>query len=408
MRRRSHGPNEGVLVAPPPRITVNALSGEPLKILHKGFDGLDVAFQGKVSASDLETLEWARERAESEYQPTLVEIGPGKVPMHIAASGARGGYAFRGDTGPLGETWFFKRDLGGNGWDIRVSVKSMPLAFLGLERVRDDLLKKLVDMGVGAPQESIGRVDYAVDLLMPSAFTLEPDQFIAHSKATTSEHCYPLSGDLVGADEIQIHFAGRHASSVTVGKQPGRQVIVYDKRREVMQKQKLYWFDIWGIEPDDPDAIWRVEVRAGKKPLKRWGVTTFIDLENQIGDLLLNSLSAVRYIVSDGVGENVSRHPNHALWQAVQREMRDALARYQSGIVPQDIIEGERQRIHAQYVSQIIGLMPGALISNGYSEKEAEQKCAQFMMELAQKHKSRDPKRLRDKLARAKERLHFI
>ena len=53
---------------------------------------------------------------------------------------------------------------------------------------------------------------------------------------------------------------------------PGRQIIVYDKRREAIAKRKLFWFKVWNIERDDPaQKVARIEVRAGKKELKdRW------------------------------------------------------------------------------------------------------------------------------------------
>ncbi|PIE18123.1 MAG: hypothetical protein CSA65_05915, partial [Proteobacteria bacterium] len=85
-------------------------------------------------------------------------------------------------------------------------------------------------------------------------------------------------------DEMRSNGKSGRYSSVTVGKNPGRQVTIYDKRAQVIAKRKPIWWDIWnanlareGAPPLDPDAkssqVWRIEVRAFKSCLKdRWGV----------------------------------------------------------------------------------------------------------------------------------------
>src|SRR4051812_561834 len=98
----------GVPVAHPPRLTDQE---SPHRLLHKGFDGFDVAFQGALRPNDTDTLEAARTLAEKSNQPVLVKLGPAEIPMHVAATGAPGGYRYRCDTGFLGETLFFKRSL---------------------------------------------------------------------------------------------------------------------------------------------------------------------------------------------------------------------------------------------------------------------------------------------------------
>lgn len=119
----------GGLVAHPPRITDPEA---PLRLLHKGFDGLDAAFRGALQPADIDILEAARTQAETENRQVLVKIGPGEVPMHVAGSGAPGGYRYRCDTGFMGATLFFKRGQSRGDWNIRISVKSLPLAIFGI------------------------------------------------------------------------------------------------------------------------------------------------------------------------------------------------------------------------------------------------------------------------------------
>jgi hypothetical protein len=380
----------------------------PIKVLHKGFDGLDVAFRGALRPKDIDVLEAARKEAERRFEPQLVEIGPKKIAMHVAESGARGGYAFRTDTGPLGATWFFKRGLSRDKWNIRVSLKSLPLAAFGLKEMWRQLGDQLEGMGAGAPQESIGRIDFAIDFQMPGVFELHPDRFVAHSRTVTSEHNYPISPVKLSANEFLVIYSGRRASSVTIGKMPGRQIIVYDKLHEIMCKQKLFWFHLWGINREEfSDTIWRVEIRAGKKHLKNWNITTFTDIENQIGDLMSHATQSVRYIIEDSDEKNVTRLHSDRFWRAVQKEVGSALSENISGTLPGQILAGEREQARKRRISQIRSLIPGALLASGYSEAEAETKSAEFLMEIAREIES-SPEKFRERLARAKRRMHFF
>jgi hypothetical protein len=277
----------------------------------------------------------------------------------------------------------------------------------GLKTIRHQLYDKLADLGAGAPQESIGRIDFAIDFQMPVAFELHPDRFVAHSRTVTSEHNYPISPTKISPNEFHVIYSGRRASSVTVGKMPGRQIIVYDKRHEAIHKQKTFWFDIWGIDRKDfSDAVWRVEIRAGKKHLKNWNITTFADIGNQIGDLIFHAVKCVRYIIPDS-DENVTRLHLDRFWRAVHKEVESALSEHISGVLPGRILAGEREVIRQRYISQICSLIPGAMVASGYSEKEAEAKSAELLAELARESQLSSEK-FRDRLARAKSRLHFL
>ena len=114
---------------------------------------------------------------------------------------------------------------------------------------------------------SIGRVDFAVDILAPE-FDLEPEHFIMHARSRRKTFA-----DL---EQMQTHGPSGRFKSVTIGKQPGRQVIVYDKRKEVLSKRTVEWPIIWnrnlekmGLPELDlvdraKSQVWRVELRMGK------------------------------------------------------------------------------------------------------------------------------------------------
>lgn len=395
----------GVLVAHPSRVTGSP--DHPIRLLHRGFDGLDMAFCGALRLEDIGAFEDARGRAEREFQPVLVKIGSDRIAMHVADHGAKGGFRFIGDTGPMGETWFFKKSQDRSQWNIRVSMKSLPLALYGIHAAYDKLRQTLLALGIKPGAESISRIDYAIDFLMPDTFRLQPDQFVVHSRSNVSEHDSSLSEKKVSPDDIEIHFAGRHASSVTIGKLPGRQIIVYDKLREVIRKQKLYWFDIWDLnQSDDSLRISRTELRAGKNHLQHWQIRTFADLLNQVGDLFTAAASAVRYIQAEPAIGNITRRPLHPLWCAVQQQLRIDLLDHRSGIVPGRLFAGEQDRIFSQYVEQICALLPGAIVASCNSDAGLIDRCSAVFACVLERVTT-NTEQFSERVARARDRLHF-
>jgi hypothetical protein len=250
-----------------------------MELLYRGFDGLDVSFQGRISPQLCKELEAAKEHAQESNGPTVLFWNGLK--LEVREGGARGGYSFTGSTGPFGATWFFKRPNPRDPWGVRASCNSFNLALNGIGGARAELYETMECLGVAlAPEaESISRIDYAMDFLAPQ-LVLAPEHFVMHSNASWADHSeHP---------EISVHGRSGRVTSVTVGKMPGRQVIVYDKRAEVIARHKPGWWEIWNAErlrvgqpplnQDDPTEcrVWRVELRAGKHHLnERWGIRTW-------------------------------------------------------------------------------------------------------------------------------------
>jgi hypothetical protein len=135
--------------------------------IYRGLDGLDVSFRGHISEAFATELQLAKEWAQSNHTETCLRYAG--VTMLVAESGTKGGYAFRASTGRTGATWFFKKPNSGDPWGVRVSCGSLMLAELGLGGARAELYRFIDKLGVRiqAQGESIGRVDYAIDFLIP-------------------------------------------------------------------------------------------------------------------------------------------------------------------------------------------------------------------------------------------------
>jgi hypothetical protein len=328
--------------------------------IYCGFDGLDVSFEAQIDPGFCRALEAAREEAQRTHSQSFLEWKG--VPMLVSETGARGGYAFLVSTGTFGGTWFFKRPTSKDPWGVRVSCGSFQLAIEGLGRTRADLYHLLDQLEIRsrAGGESIGRTDYAVDFLAPE-FELVPEQFVMHSNANRADHLEPLATTINGR-------SGR-VTSVTVGKMPGRQVIIYDKRAEVIAKQKPGWWLIWaeamrgrGLPPLNGQGtaeatIWRVELRAGKHHLKeRWNIRTWADLEARFGDMIAGTTRAIRY-TQPTLDTNRSRWPDSPLWEGLRRELSSDLFELRSFIEP-DLVKHVQREAHSQLLAaQMIGLL---------------------------------------------------
>jgi hypothetical protein len=374
-----------------------------IECLYIGFDGLDVSFQGCLPEATLTMLERARDQAQREMHLVLIRVG--ELETHIAETGARGGYRYRFDTGEDGEIWFVKHDARVNQWNLRVSVKSFPLMLYGYPAVRDRLRERLHAMGAKVLAAAIGRVDIAVDFRM-HGFRLDPALFVAHSQCDKDAQRDP------DQDQFIVHYAGRAPSSVTIGQMPGRQIILYNKRREAIRKRKWHWFDRWGVEwKRDREPVWRIEVRAGKAHLKDyWRITTFTDLEATIADVVTNAMARIRYLDPTSTDPNVSRRAEHPLWTRARIELLAYLAQLGitlNGVVPGRLITGTRSELKNRYLALLVGLAAPYAAIHGFEGEAAEGIVAKIAFDIRSEI-NRDRRRFHHKVQRASDRMALI
>lgn len=370
------------------------------KIIRRGVDTLDVAFQGRLPLPLLGVLRAAKAQAASSGLETLTQVG--EVTGHVKESGAQGGYAFIFDTGPHGEIWTFKDNSDNEQWNIRVSVRALQLALDGYETVRDGLWAKLEGWGAQILSESISRIDFAIDFAAED-LKLRPDDFVFHSHSRCQEH-RELPEDGSG---FAIERRSGRVTGITVGKQPGRQVAVYDKTLEQNYKVGSPWFGIWGYEKADCPRIWRVETRAGKKYLKEWGVTTFEDLEHCMVEMFAAALQSVRMTAGRDLS-NVSRSDDHPFWQLARREVEKALRHLVPDVDRHKIMNYTRSEIQEMYRKQLTGLQVSYAVAMGLSKQEAVEGLMERVtgdwMALAKG----SPAAFGKKFKAANDRLHFL
>lgn len=340
------------------------------RLLYNSFDKFDVAFRGTLEPMALDILEGAKRQAnERKEEKVLASIGPGNVNIHVLDHGGSGGYAYVCSTGPFGANWSFKKSGNRADWNISASVQTRTLISKPLEQIFSDLKQELSQMGAVFDLESINRIDFAMDFLAPD-FELDHKNVVAHRRTKIRPYWSEKNVDENQPSEV---FAGRRCESVTIGKMPGRQIIIYDKKRASIDKKQLFWFNVWNIDPKDKaKSIWRIELRAGKRHLKdTWRLSSFADIEASIGDVFEKTTSEVRYLTASQTDSNVSRQAVHPIWAEARKHSLNALSDHRSGLTKGQMISIEREHKVAEYAAQIHGLIAGlAVVSGEYPDDE--------------------------------------
>jgi hypothetical protein len=241
-------------------------------------------------------------------------------------------------------------------------------------------------------------------------FTLDPACFVMHSHTDRQDRL----------DEMGVGGKAGRVTSVTVGHMPRRQVIVYDKRAEVVQNHKVHWWEIWnagrrarGMPELDPRAreasrVWRVELRAGKEHLKgQWNVRTWADLDAKAGDVFASVLRAVRY-AEPTADTNRSRWPDHPLWGVVGRQMTGDLFEMTSGAEPERVKAVKRDHLKEILMKQLVGTAATLAVACGMRGTDELEDLPNSVKRSIDRYMCEEPERFDEKLGRAESRYYFI
>jgi len=304
------------------------MSDHPI-LLHRALDTLYWAIPANVSLELAAELEEVRNMAAEARQPAIVACGD-RVFL-IPPTGGTGGYRYRLEAAEGRWTIKVKLPNRADPWGIFVEVGSRTLATLPLDSVIDGVRADLAAIGVETPPDywSGNRIDYALDFLMPG-FVLSPDAFVMHSRFLRKDH-YDM---LVGGNSGRV-------TSVTIGKMPGRQIIVYHKGHEVLCANKPWWFVLWNdtlqrsglplLEAAAPAPdVWRVEFRAGRGALARFGIKPWPLLLSRAGDLFAGLSDDIR-MASLGEDRNRARNTDHPIWRRVRHALDEGMMSMATG-----------------------------------------------------------------------------
>lgn len=352
-----------------------------MTVLHTGFDNLDLAIKaftplefvnfledGKATAQDMMKEVWG------EYAGLMIQSGQ---------NGKRGGYAYTFKVDGFGAVWFAKKPRAKDPWGLFISVGSRELALHGLEktRARMDELCGLLGFRVQPNGVSINRIDFAVDILAPG-FVIDPDAFVFHSRSNRKT--------IAEFEEIETNGSSGRYTSVTIGKMPGRQVIVYDKRLEVMARRKHEWPLIWNANlramglpelrlPDrSTSQVWRIELRLGKaglrqrKEIRGWGAF-YEHLQTEMVRLSKDVQLCIK-----GDDSNRSRWHLHPMWGTAQENVLTRLFDHDARVPPEEVRNIDLQ----EKQHEMLKLIAAMSVPLGYLEGAKPESYETFLLSL--------------------------
>lgn len=379
-------------------------------VLYSGFDSLDIAFKGAFSPSVLDALETARLAAEVTEKDHPAQLGIKALPVLVKATGRRGGFRYVFDNGPTGAIFAAKANSSQTDWNLFVSLRAACLLTRGYDGAKVWLHETLQGMGFRVAAVSVNRFDYAIDILA-SDFTLDIANFLAPGQAKARAHWSKEAPPSKDANAPKAVLRGRQYESATIGSMPNRQVILYDKRREAIDKNNLHWFEVWKVDLHDPSArVWRVEIRAGRDALaKLMPFRTYDAIEAHAKPFLIKAASDIRYLDADLNQSNVSRIPSHRIWQTVQATLENLSSNPPPALLEARALEILRLQRQAMALKQGMGNLLNYFLLRGVSPDEIVENFKSQIDQAAARYAHENGKLgIRTKVGEIDERLAFL
>jgi len=372
------------------------------EVIRHGYDALDLAFAGTISREATGALQDAKRQAQEAQEPEPVRFGG--VMGLVYPAGVRGAQ-YRLDTGADRENWFIATGGSARDWNIRVSVRAQSLAAYGLHDSYRRVLDTAGELGARITDERVSRIDYAVDIKAQD-FELDPRRFVMPTGGGLQAYDFREDG---GEESIDVFYYDHKPNSIRIGQVTNRQVAVYDKRREIsVRRHNAWWWDIWGLDPTDPEnEIWRVEIRAARGYMRKFGIMDFADVAHAAGDVFNHAVERVRY-VDDGVRPHRQR-PTDPFWTLAQHAIRSGLNEASCGLEPADIVRGERDAMRAMLSKQLTGIaMAHACTNEVYTFNDFRQTAGLHYGSTVEEAIERNPKDAEKRFDRAWKRYAIL
>jgi hypothetical protein len=275
------------------------MENKSFDILIHGFDTVQCAYFMELSGDcgiDFQLLREKKEkiRVSKNKDPELISLGEVKFLIH--PFGTASGYPL------VISNEDFKIEMGEfNSPNFFVTFRSQALWRESAFTLHDKFMEWANSVGFEILQpETLSRIDYCFDYNLPE-IDFDEDCFVSR------------------ANKDSKHREDGKVQTFTFGK--GDVVLrMYDKIAEIKQQSEKSWFyELWGGLDQD---VWRIEWQVRKEVLRNYGIKTFDDLYNKLGNLL-KYLSEEHDTLRQPNGDsNRSRWPLHPLWEDVQERVK--------------------------------------------------------------------------------------
>ena len=383
-----------------------------MKKIYQNFDALDMTFQCAIPRYILNKLEAAQEKAIETKKGVVIEIGKSQTSVEVAFNGMKGGYAYRFNTGLDGAIWAIANNENPEQYNVKVSPRSLCLALYGYYETKNKILDFLINelnaippKDRDAPLERVSRIDYCFDFIADNNFVPDPNCFLTHNKCKKK-----YQGNIPNISPLDFICVeqGKEIQTIMVGKMPNRQITIYNKTKEIQANQKIYWWDIWGINPKEiKGTIWRVEVRAGKKELNKYQLRRFSNFEKKAGDVIINILKDYRYVIPNPNDTNRNRWPLEAFWQVCVDSTNEYLAEYMCGAERRNIIEGHQEMVVNRYRDHLKGTFTSLTAAQGFDISELPTVLEGFHKDILESV-SKNPQKFRKNHEIAEKKFEFL
>jgi len=279
-------------------VTSSEAENQNFRLLLHGFDTIQCAYylDPRIGASlDFQMLASLKEslRQSKNKSPRPIILGNAEFLLH--PSGSPSGYPF------IISNEFFKIELGEfNIPNFFVTFPSQALWQDSAYNLHNKFIKWAASVGYEQyTNESLSRIDYCFDYKIEQ-LDFDEDSFVSRA---VKDSKYRENGKVqtftFGKDDIVLR--------------------VYDKVTEIEQQSDKAWFFIlWG----EDKGIWRIEWQIRKDILKTFGIVTFQNLKERLGNLLqylAEDHDTLRIPTGDS---NRSRWLLHPLWIDLQEKIK--------------------------------------------------------------------------------------
>lgn len=362
-----------------------------MDIVHAGYDKLSLTVSIDIPEEFREALMEAKQIAAGQNNPEVITYKG--IDIQVRKSG--GGSAFSVSTGDYGAEWYFldPKNKPKNRPGIQIDFRAFLLATGGIETAKAHFEECMAAFGIRYADHviKVSRVDFAVDILAPG-FVPDRKLVIAPPNTRTKEQDGKLASE---------HGIGEGVSGVTAGHISNRQLIIYDKRREIIESKKPGWVEIWNtrrtleskaainLKDQNNSQVWRFELRMGSKQLRnRWEIRGWEGLEEKIGDALDEFAQKLRY-ASPSPDTNRSRWPTHPIWITVSNEIDRFFDGRRNFAEPTNVKIVNREAHKAMLDTQILGTMVSRAVAEGIEPGEFDDFAltyASLICKLSRKH----------------------
>ena len=255
----------------------------------------------------------------------------------------------------------------------------------------------LAAIGFSEHGVSLSRIDYAMDFLN-AGIALDPTHFVTHARVKKAARKL----------EINTNSRGQSYETITLGARSHRQIIVYDKRAEVIAKRNPAWFEFWDIHPKDiTQTVHRVEIRLYKEELLKREIRTFDDLRTKVIAAMIHAAEVIRY-VTPREDQNISRWPNHPLWDHVQAHVRAHVLRNPNYVDPARVKHVIRTQKALESKKLVLGNMANLSVFADMDRKNIKQEMVKFLQADLSEIEANDDHPFWKSRAKTQDRFSFL